>query len=434
MVLLVQILLCIGFFSLLLLRNVISPFFLVLISVLYVNIFDSQIQFFASRVGRITYFPIVLSMLLTAVVFIAQNIILKRKSLLPVGWCSKYLLLFFLWIIIASFLVGNFKQNALQAGGIALVIFIAFFVSYNIVSRHLPNIIRITYCIHIAGIVYVCYALLPIILPISTYRIFGMLCSSGGNTLGQAIMIILPITIAFGNCAADKSKKAYYYITSVITFLLLCTTYSRASIVGVGIAMAILILYREMNKKLLIVSVILFFIAVGIFLKADPDSLIYKKLYASQNLDARIGIWHLVFESTKENFIFGRGYRFEEGTVIHVSGLPEYRFAAFDYHNGYLRVMHAIGIPGLLLYLASMGSWFWEIIRRLNATNWLLNKQYKSLLVGILSTVAGLAARNMFESSPIGSVQPGGFYTLLYMGLGLALARKAALRTKLKAK
>lgn len=180
---------------------------------------------------------------------------------------------------------------------------------------------------------------------------FGSVISNftGGNLLASYLMLFIPVTIALFFISKKTYSKIFLAIAGILQSICLVLTYSRSSIVFVGLSV---LLMAALCKKWKI------FFGTGIFgllLFIYTPGLSARFIYDSTN---RLDIWQSAYLVSRDHFWFGVG----PGNYLKElsSKLIYYRVFTFDTkvltpHNSLLYTWATTGILGI-------SAFFWIII------------------------------------------------------------------------
>lgn len=168
---------------------------------------------------------------------------------------------------------------------------------------------------------------------------------TGGNLLASYLILFIPITIALFFISKKTYTKIFLGIAGILQSICLVLTYSRSSIVYVGLA--VLLMAALCKKWKLIFGAG----AIGLILFVFTPGLQARFMYDSTN---RFDIWRSAYLVAKDHFWFGVG----PGNYLKElsSKLIYYRVFTFDTevltpHNSFLFTWATTGILGLISFI-----------------------------------------------------------------------------------
>jgi len=179
------------------------------------------------------------------------------------------------------------------------------------------------------------------------------------NTLAAALLFTLPVLLAYKT--KDKSTKIkvseiFYFLLLIFNFLLLFLTYSRASILALGVGIITYLLLTKSKKILLllfsITALLLIFYFTIPFIQNSIDKVLNKD--GGNILGRRTVLWEPSLEAAKMGGIFGLGYGVSAPDIITPiktgSHYEDGRYVR-EKGNSVLAMIEETGYFGLLLFL-----------------------------------------------------------------------------------
>ena len=179
------------------------------------------------------------------------------------------------------------------------------------------------------------------------------------NTLAAALLFTLPVLLAYKT--KDKSTKIkvseiFYFLLLIFNFLLLFLTYSRASILALGVGIITYLLLTKSKKILLLlfsITALLFVFYFTVpFIQNSIDKVLNKD--GGNILGRRTVLWEPSFEAAKMGGIFGLGYGVSAPdikTPIETGSHYEDVRYVREKGNSVLAMIEEAGYFGLLLFL-----------------------------------------------------------------------------------
>ncbi len=185
----------------------------------------------------------------------------------------------------------------------------------------------------------------------------------------------------------------------IVTGFMLYKTQSKTSVALLAASMAIgfaYIAYNPRFRALLLAGLAALAILVALLMQAYWDEIL-APFTRQDSLTGRGEIWRMLLAFARANWVLGSGY----GSFWNIGpDSPVYQYVSAkswvahlgNGHNGYLDLLVQIGLPGLILAIATLV--VWPVIVLL--TNTAIPRQVGALL---LTTILFCAAHNMTETS-----------------------------------
>lgn len=246
----------------------------------------------------------------------------------------------------------------------------------------------------------------------------------GSDIAGGFLAVFTPFLLSTTLLARKKILKSLGSFGLIICFLGIFATYSRGSMLALGIASIITILiaakyFLKTSKFTAVVILFIFVVLAFNWQRWVPQSIlnriegtVQEETYGGESkLDIssqkRIGAWRTSLAIFKMNPIIGVGFK-----------VPEYTLS-YDAHNTFIQILAEMGIVGFLAFL-----WFlWGVFRE---TASLLNTEFNYLRIGFIGCIIAFIIVNMFYSNFFRDTVVGTFWIALGM---LAASKKFAVKT-----
>lgn len=201
------------------------------------------------------------------------------------------------------------------------------------------------------------------------------------HTSYLSMFTLLSVFIAlesFFDPLLTKKRRYVWLIIGMILFISIYFLSSRAGILAtiLTIPLYLFIKLRKLGMSRFAVSVMIVFILVLIPLSmTNPRVNNYLKWRIEKDEtqfkvpEDRIIIWNAAKEILKKNYLMGVGtgdIQSELNREYHRTGNKKLAEVNTNAHNQYFEIIAENGIPGLLLFLAIMGTMIWLAIRQKN--------------------------------------------------------------------
>jgi hypothetical protein len=164
---------------------------------------------------------------------------------------------------------------------------------------------------------------------------------ASSNPIDNANVLGLPV-IAAWHVFPDKSSlrvRAILLLVMAICLALMCTTFSRGPFLSLCIVIVAMAMVRRRREDIVLLA---FFFCVGGVAAMHWN---FAQRLASNNY--RIGIWAVVFEQIRENWLFGSGF----GVNANIIPLGHIHVPVSHSHNSFLEILRQGGIVGSVLFL-----------------------------------------------------------------------------------
>lgn len=234
----------------------------------------------------------------------------------------------------------------------------------------------------------------------------------GADIAGGFLAIFTPFLLSVSLLAKKKTMKSFGIGGLIICIAGIFTTYSRGSILALGVAsiITVLVTIKQLIKTSKLTTLIVMIVLLGLVIRWQmwvPESIIHRAeettqenqgLYADPEFDestqARIKTWKEGIEIFKNNPIFGVGFK-----------IPEFMHS-YDTHNTFIQIAAEMGIFGLLVFLWLL----WKIFRE---SLLLLNSEFNIIAAGFIGCIIAFIIVNMFYSNFFRDTVVGTFWAML---------------------
>lgn len=236
----------------------------------------------------------------------------------------------------------------------------------------------------------------------------------GSDIAGGFLAMFSPFALSFALLTRNKILKISGIAGLIICATGMLTTYSRGSMLALGIALLISSLFsiKTLLKTSKISVVVIIITLLGLIINWErwvPDSIIHRvdetiqednSLYAEQKLDesskSRFSKWNAGFEIFATNPLVGVGFK-----------IPEYMFST-DTHNAFIQMLAEMGIFAIL-------SLVWFLWRILQESIKLSNTDFSYIGIGFIGCITAFLVVNMFYSNFFRDTVVGSFWVALGM-------------------
>lgn len=195
------------------------------------------------------------------------------------------------------------------------------------------------------------------------YRVWGPDGSfiAGNNELALAELMILPLLLYFARQAVAGWKRKALWVCFILTLLSILFSYSRGAFLGFAGLSFVMILRSRFRIPALLMTVLLGALILSLAPSAWTDRMFSIKDYeVDASAMGRINAWHFATNLATDR-LFGGGFR---------TFTPEW-FAVYapdpmnvlGPHSIYFEVLGEQGFPGLLIFLAILGTTLWRLER-----------------------------------------------------------------------
>lgn len=249
----------------------------------------------------------------------------------------------------------------------------------------------------------------------------------GSDIAGGFLAILAPFVLTQALFTKRTALKLIWFSGFTICVAGLFTTYSRGSILGLGLGVIMIILFslksvfKASKLSAALLLIIILFSILG-WRSWVPQSIIHRaegtvvneglgvEATYDESTEKRINIWKIGWELFLENPLFGIGFR-------------QARFRiGLDTHNAFILIAAEMGIFGIAIFI-----WFlWRIFQQAVS---LFNTEFLPLGVGYIGCLTSFIVVNMFYSNFFRDTVVGSLWVVL--GL-LAASKQYALKIKAK--
>lgn len=253
------------------------------------------------------------------------------------------------------------------------------------------------------------------------YRVWGPPGSfiEGNNELALAELMILPLMLYFSRQVKKGWQRLCYYGAIVLTIMSILFSYSRGAFVAFA-GLTLLLVMRSRYKIQAFIALLVVVVPLMVLAPTQWKNRMFNSGgYEDQSALGRINAWHFAFNLAQDR-LFGGGFR---------SFTPDL-FAVYapnptdvhDAHSIYFEVMAEQGFPGLIIFLALLGTTLWRLERLRTSRRYRAEQRW----------VTELAA--MLQYSVIAYMLGGTFLGLAYFDLPYYLVMAAVLLEYLAAR
>jgi putative inorganic carbon (hco3(-)) transporter len=218
------------------------------------------------------------------------------------------------------------------------------------------------------------------------------------NWLTTYLVMAIPLVAAAAVASKTQLKRLASACVGVIAFAAQAGSYTRAGWLGMvaqGVALGFFTARRQVIVWVLgaALCVGLAFIALGYWGyqkdTIDPWTLV----------DARIGVWKLQVEETRQHPLFGIGYG-SKTFMKRFSGYPQVEKAVGP-HSAFLMIAMGSGVPALVLVVWVM----FKTVRVLVETaKQVIDEERRVFMLAVAIVIVGFATRNIFDYMFAGSL------------------------------
>jgi len=289
--------------------------------------------------------------------FISINDYESQKVEIPTSYI--FLLLFLIYISITSLYSEDVKISIFKSFTFFFLIFTTL-VLIPILARRFSKRKSIIKSVYIFLIIMLVMNVLAFKIyprapqsPYMTIRFRGFF--ENPNTLGMICFVAVPLLLYKYKTAKSTILKFFNLLFILSAIILPIIAASRASLLGIGIVIAVYFYYYY--RRLFYFCTILSLVAI-FFVLISPVLLELMRL-AEDPLSQRDKVWELGLAAWKENFFFGAGYGTTENFtnnkyLFMTKGLTEFVLGK-RFNNIYIEILYETGIIGLTLFSTSIG-------------------------------------------------------------------------------
>lgn len=212
------------------------------------------------------------------------------------------------------------------------------------------------------------------------------------NVLGEYLLLVIPVSIAFLWCKKGVWAKVGYAGVTGVLLLCLVLTMSRGCWVGLLVAAAIYITFVDGRYWLL------GFVALAALPSFLPDSILNRFLSIGNLADSsssyRMFIWLGTLRMLRDFWLVGIG----PGTIAFNMVYPRYAYTGIEAphsHNVYLQMMTETGVAGLVAFLLICIFFFQRIA---SGVKGLAKKSMDRIMgIAIASGIAAFLVQGVFD-------------------------------------
>jgi len=348
----------------------------------------------------------------------------SRSQSLRFGALEKYFLLFALWGFVCTIVSIHFSsslESLMRICSLLLIYEIAVFAVRS--KRHV-------YIVLLVLLVAVLTAVIPSfsgLLQGSFHRFRGL--QNNANSFAIFLNFTIPVLVAAAFIFRQKYLKAIFGVVALIAVAALILSWSRSAWIALFVQ-AFVFLILERKKKLLI-SLTILCLAAMIFVVSSPTlrEIAYKTGRIGSGTTRRALLWQAGWEQVKDSPVFGIGFELKAGDVSefarwgsiqHVMAFGEYsnRYSA---HNLYLKMMLALGLPGLLF---AVGFFYILLRQQVRYYRQARSPANRVLVSAVLAIIVGAIFTSFFESGVLLGAGTSANYFWLVLGTTTAIFHK----------
>jgi O-antigen ligase len=233
----------------------------------------------------------------------------------------------------------------------------------------------------------------------------------GSDIAGGFLAIFTPFILSFTLFTKRRIIKILGFGSMIICVMGLFATYSRGSIMALGIAslVSIIVGFKALLKTSKFTAVLVIIIIFGLALywqKWVPESIVNRikgtvqeqayvgEVVLDESSQGRMDKWETGIEIFKTNFLFGVGFK-----------IPNFMLGT-DTHNTFIQIAAEMGIFGFLAFLIFLFTIF------IKAKS-LLKTEFAWLGVGLIGCLVAFIFVNMFYSNFFRDTVVGTFWVIL---------------------
>lgn len=201
------------------------------------------------------------------------------------------------------------------------------------------------------------------------------------NLYANYLIFVIIFGIYFAFSLKDKREKLYFSSLTIVNFVLLLLTGSRAGYLGILFGVLFYIILRY-SKPVIIIAVICSTILLG-YITINPDIIPrYDTIQAS--FADRISIWKAAYAYFVDHILFGIGFgTFGKNFIL------QYKHFVVHAHNIYFGLLSEFGIIGFLVF-------FWWIFQFVDRTR-LLIKQKNKRMMSLWASLVGFFTQGILD-------------------------------------
>ena len=237
------------------------------------------------------------------------------------------------------------------------------------------------------------------------------------NVFAQYIVLLLPLAISKQVTASKNYQILFYSAAAVLATASLVGTLSRAGWVACILGLVTVICFVLMfgssrwKKRTIVASACL----LGAFVILSP--VIMDRLTTDDEGAAlsRIPMNKVALNIIKKNPVFGTGLNSYSEIMYSYDPKNLIKFTVWPVHNVYLFICAEIGIPGLSLLLAFLGSVIWSLLIVMKR----LSEDIRVIAIGLIAGILSVMAQSLVVTGFKQSIQ---LWYILWAVCGLATA------------
>lgn len=308
----------------------------------------------------------------------------------------------YIFIIVISSVFSVTPKESIYAGAVWSVFLLYFFVMYHVVERK-DQLKTLLHVFVFSGVVVSLIGLLQwkfgdsmaaswidkeMFEDVST-RIYSTL--GNPNTLGQFLVLVLPVSVAMLFTQKDWLSKFYYLCATGVMVLALALTYSRGCYLAAMLSIFVMIVILKPK------CIWLFFLGAILAMFVLPDSIINRFASIGNLNDSstsfRVYVWIGTIELLKVFWPCGIGLGIDSYSKIY----PYFAYPGVlvnHAHNVYLQTAADFGIMGIIICIVLFISYFRNGFSSYKKIG---NKADKVLIISLVAAMVGILAEGMFD-------------------------------------
>jgi probable O-glycosylation ligase (exosortase A-associated) len=195
------------------------------------------------------------------------------------------------------------------------------------------------------------------------YRVWGPDGSfiAGNNELALAELMVLPLMLYFAHRAKRHWVRVLHWGCFVLTTISILFSYSRGAFLGFAALAFVMIVRSRYRVPALGMAALLAALLFAVAPASWTDRMFSIKDYQTdESAMGRINAWHFAANLASDR-IFGGGFRTftREWFIVYAPNPTD----VHDAHSIYFEVLGEQGYPGLVLFLAILGTTLWRLER-----------------------------------------------------------------------
>jgi O-antigen ligase len=356
-------------------------------------------------------FTIIANIFIT-IIWIARITLRQDEALV----FSRQLIIFsivFLFIGLLSCLYNGMTAQDLRVLVRFIILFPAIFAIYALIRPRDLIIILVSMTV---PLIYAGFSVLSdykdVRGPIALFNIYrlkpgGILPSA--NLLGNLVVVAFPLWVAIGIWHKKRIIKGISILISIILFVFLILSNSRAAMFG-GFLSLIYLFHYAKKLKYFIVAIAL--LGVVVYSMPSARNMVLLGLRMEHGTTGRDVIWENSLNMIAKNIWLGIGlgnYQFEYDKYFKTAQERGFAKAVPNAHNLIIDLITKIGILGLFIG----GALYYLPLREgIKAIRKMKIQEDRGMVYGVIASLIGLFGWSLFEAG--GILSDGRFYTDIF--------------------